>query len=638
MTMDNNLVLEEAENKNVKMILSRDLRSILSKINHVIAKRLINADGSKSILWGITAIQISSKNDALTFLPGDQVDRALGSSNMVKTINEADIETLRSHQPLWANNRRVEQNVGRVIRRLFGNEFPDNVSKADRDAGKIPDPPTDIETFVNLFKAAYDTKNESVFERFKLIDGTKRAKNIRHYYHRRRYATEEGGLGNSCMKQEDRNEFMFIYDDNPEVCQLLILKDEKDPEKIRGRALIWKLTKIDGKVPEGERFFMDRIYTILDAEVEIFKAYAKKQGWFHKQTQTYENLDARTYIPVTDTRDGTTRLRKLETTVKAKKYELYPYVDTMQLFNPKTGVMTSDLGVWDEDPDVIHLNRTNGSYRRNDGNFIESRFHGRRISANRAVQCIDGDYVLRDVAVQLQYLGGYASPAMKTVTTPDDGRLYLEKDCVLLPNGNYIYKDRVRRVFRDREGTKVEWMLRGNQGKKNGYGVVLDSSLKAFNLKRPKDHTDHYYTMDLLYFDPTLKKYYFLEDREVIEAERERRRQKRATEAVTKKELELKRIEATRQRYLQEKTPVETFGLDPNEDPWGSKSAAGAPKQGRKERIDALLPKVPTTTREYVQDDIENIAHLSEDQFERFMKFLKSKVQNDDQGEDTPDL
>jgi hypothetical protein len=68
---------------------------------------------------------------------------------------------------------------------------------------------------------------------FEIVEGDEIAK----WYRYENYAENKGTLGNSCMRDK-RDSFFEIYTKNPEVCRMLILKED---DKILGRALIWKL-------------------------------------------------------------------------------------------------------------------------------------------------------------------------------------------------------------------------------------------------------------------------------------------------------------------------------------------------------------------------------------------------------------
>ena len=65
-----------------------------------------------------------------------------------------------------------------------------------------------------------------------------------------------------CLIRIRCQKYLDIYVMNPEVCRLLILKDEENEDKIRARALVWKL--------DDDSFFMDRIYYTEQHEIDIF--------------------------------------------------------------------------------------------------------------------------------------------------------------------------------------------------------------------------------------------------------------------------------------------------------------------------------------------------------------------------------
>ena len=90
---------------------------------------------------------------------------------------------------------------------------------------------------------------------------------IAYWYNYKNYLDRSGSLGNSCMSNVD-DEYFDIYMSNSDVCKLLILKSQENPNKIVGRALLWTLT--------GGEKYLDRIYTIKDSDIELFKDYAKE--------------------------------------------------------------------------------------------------------------------------------------------------------------------------------------------------------------------------------------------------------------------------------------------------------------------------------------------------------------------------
>jgi hypothetical protein len=139
------------------------------------------------------------------------------------------------------------------------------------------------------------------------------------------------------------NNFFDIYMSNPDVCKLLILKDESG-NKIKGRALVWKL-----QFPEGVTF-LDRIYTHNDSDVELFREYAKSQGWYYKFRNDSSN-SSEMISPSGEKVD----MGPLVVKIRKGEYNKYPYVDTVKYFNSSAGTLsTSSKGY------VICLEDTNG--------------------------------------------------------------------------------------------------------------------------------------------------------------------------------------------------------------------------------------------------------------------------------------
>lgn len=176
--------------------------------------------------------------------------------------------------------------------------------------------PKEIEEFVNQYKSQYDNKSGDIFKDFYLVDGD----DIKRYYNELSYAgTPKGGLWNSCMRYEKCQEFLDIYAKNPNKIKLLILTKK---EKIRGRALVWKLDTPD-------KIFMDRIYTIDDSDKYLFIDYAKKNEWIYKSSQSKD-------IRAINGPDKT-----LSVKIDDFKFKFYPYMDTMCYMNTD-GVMSND--------------------------------------------------------------------------------------------------------------------------------------------------------------------------------------------------------------------------------------------------------------------------------------------------------
>jgi hypothetical protein len=205
---------------------------------------------------------------------------------------------------IWSLSRNPMR-IGRLLRTILsaaGETFTDK----------------EIEDFVNLYKSSWDIMNDA-FLKFDVVEGDK----IAYWYNIDKY--EDGGrstLGNSCMAEVSKSYF-DIYVKNPEVCKLVILYGNRGGELkegkwigtyIRGRALLW--------TTESGDTFMDRIYYNQESDVELFKQYADKNGWWYKTSQdSDEDFTAK----------SGTRTKEPIYHVKLNRghYDDYPYVDTL---------------------------------------------------------------------------------------------------------------------------------------------------------------------------------------------------------------------------------------------------------------------------------------------------------------------
>jgi hypothetical protein len=167
---------------------------------------------------------------------------------------------------------------------------------------------SDREAFVNAWKASTEVSTIQ----FKLVSGEEIAK----YYDEAKYYNSNGTLGSSCMKDEGKRTFK-IYTENPSKVKLLIYVDSDD--KIHGRALVWKVKKS----PCESKYFMDRVYTNRDSDVNRFKDFANNEGWFYKKLVSSHDNDNVCFIYKGQEVYGEVKL-KLD-----GNFNTYPYVDTM---------------------------------------------------------------------------------------------------------------------------------------------------------------------------------------------------------------------------------------------------------------------------------------------------------------------
>lgn len=206
---------------------------------------------------------------------------------------------------------RVKIKIGRFI-----NKFITEKSLKDLNIS-----PKEIEDFVNIFKSYFNSKTDSL----QIVKGT----DIQKWYLEDNYSSvlgnRSGSLWNSCMRQSHRNEFMKLYSDNLDNVKMLISLN--DDGKLRSRALLWD--NVTDK--EGNKYkFMDRVYSIYEHDIYLFKSWAKENGYISKWEQ---NAKSQKLFDING------NLKELSLYVKLDKFqqEFYPYLDTFKFFNNLNG-------------------------------------------------------------------------------------------------------------------------------------------------------------------------------------------------------------------------------------------------------------------------------------------------------------
>lgn len=177
-----------------------------------------------------------------------------------------------------------------------------------------------IEQFVNLYKSYHSTDAT----KFEIISGN----DIMKYYLENNYyapgGNRYGTLWGSCMRQKERNKFMALYAKNPNVKMLVSFADDR---KIRARALLWENVK--DHCSDKEYKFMDRIYTVFDHDVNLFKRWARDNGYLSKKEQ-----NAKSELYFNDI-DGSTARFRLYVNLNTDKLDSYPFLDTFKFYNPE---------------------------------------------------------------------------------------------------------------------------------------------------------------------------------------------------------------------------------------------------------------------------------------------------------------
>jgi hypothetical protein len=230
------------------------------------------------------------------------------NSDRTAVLNKSCISLdLTPDERVWTTARNSIR-VGRLARAILQAA---NVAFVDRD----------IEDFTNQYKAIYDFEKDAL-ARFDIVQGDQ----IAHWYNYRRYEGGDeasGTLNNSCMAHKPASYFQ-IYTANSN-CSLIILYDDHGrlgddgkytSTKIKGRALLWKC-----KIGDRDNvYYVDRIYTRRDSDVQLFKRFAESKGYY------YTHGGSRT--------NGTETLRgTIVVDLDVANCGRYPYMDSLCYVN-----------------------------------------------------------------------------------------------------------------------------------------------------------------------------------------------------------------------------------------------------------------------------------------------------------------
>ena len=250
--------------------------------------------------------------------------------------NEEFVTYLDNSKDVWTKYRQSVR-VGRGVKTLL------------KASGITDIKESDIELFVNKYKSEFD-KLSDVFRNFELVQG----QDIGMYYNNIHYLrSSKGSLSQSCMAGSPMKYF-DIYMSNPEVCKLLILKtkNDDDEDKIKGRALLWTLSK------PKDIIFMDRIYTHDDSDVQLFREYAKSKGWYYKP----HNDSSNSYAMITPQGDKVATEDLVVLLPHGEQYSNYPYLDTLKYYNPNKKTLTTSDSKYRSSDGTILLEDTGGGH------------------------------------------------------------------------------------------------------------------------------------------------------------------------------------------------------------------------------------------------------------------------------------
>lgn len=307
------MILESTKIGNMPFKFSERFEFIISRINHPIAKKLIEIENEST---PITLIDITNENDKVSFTNSPKVIEFLsGVYNQEKDkILNRDLfiylnttsATKQIDDEIWKKYR-SDIKVGKLVKKIFGDDYDS----------------TEIENFVNLYKYSYGL--DDINSLFDIVKGKDIVK--WYQYNNYVYSSEDTVLHQSCMAK-NCEEMLNFYAINDKI-EMLILYENHSKEKIVGRALVWHLDE------PKDRIFLDRIYTMHDHYIDFFKTYAKNNGWIYKVRQSYDEN------PFVDSETG--EMKEMTLTVNnIKLNDVYPYMDTLKYLDQDDKILSND--------------------------------------------------------------------------------------------------------------------------------------------------------------------------------------------------------------------------------------------------------------------------------------------------------
>lgn len=288
---------------NPTLLVSKQFLSFLLNSDDLISRLILGSDTEPDIFY----IQNCSKDsDMISYISKSKVD--------------IDLQNLLPEDFDVTNYKIQNMKIGRIVGKLFSKEKLVSLGITS----------SHTEHFVNSYKSWFDKNRLD----FRIVEGEE----IRDWYDQDNYSTiSKGTLWNSCMRYKERLKFLDLYCKNPGIQLLILTSKENGVEKLRGRALLWNNVESNdfyNHVP-GDIKVMDRIYSILDSDVILFKNWAYENGYIHKLEQ---NAKSHLYFY------NKNEILKLSLKINLKKtsFRYYPYLDTFCFFNDYSGHLTND--------------------------------------------------------------------------------------------------------------------------------------------------------------------------------------------------------------------------------------------------------------------------------------------------------
>jgi hypothetical protein len=293
-----------------RLIFDHEMINFLDRRNDRISQILIHGMSGLIKEEGNFIKRVDDSIDTLSYLPIKKYSVIQNDNNKDPFVDGVGRQTIK---------------IGRFVKKFLSenafNEF--NIKDSD------------IEKFVNFYKSYFNYDPTKL----KIVRGDE----IKKYYLEENYfatsGLKYGSLWNSCMRQKERNKFMNLYALN-DVKMLILFSDD---EKVRARALLWDNVK-EFKTDNTYKF-MDRIYSVYDHDIDVFKKWAKENGYLSKWEQ---NAKSELYVDV----DNNPERKHLYILLENHNLSWYPYLDTFKFYNVSKGRFSNSQN-WNYDYTLI---------------------------------------------------------------------------------------------------------------------------------------------------------------------------------------------------------------------------------------------------------------------------------------------
>ena len=289
---------------------------------------------------------------------------------------------------IWNHEQRYHTSIGKIVRRLFGNEFGDN----------------SICKFAEAYTGMVTICNPNY--NLRIAEG----EDIRWGYHEDNYHGTGNSLGSSCMRYNHCQSYLALYVKNPSKIRMAMLMRGK---KVSARCLLWK-------VDDG--WLYDRVYSNKLEEEHLLTNAMESSGYKRVYSSGNEHS-------IEVDMDGITE---------------FPYMDSFKYYFPEDGVISTHDTI--QCGEYWGLNNTNGTrcmYNSNHQEEDEDETSECPCCDRRVDNCemteVDagryhGDWVCNDC--------GIYSPVMDQTFTDRDDRVHdRDGDVMLLACAVNLYNE-----------------------------------------------------------------------------------------------------------------------------------------------------------------------------------------------------